>query len=254
MNQRELLNLVCEIGYLLLQSGAEIYRVEESIRRILAAYGAEDENVIALHSCIIVTIPEKDGTPVTQSKRLYQRDLDFDLLIRLNHLCRQLCRETPAIPNALASLQKIRNKKKRIPLWQAVCSFSLVSFLFVFVYGGSPWEAFYAGISGILVKLFLHLLDLLGAGRFFTELSASASASILCLFAPLLFPARPELMIVAISMNLAPGVAITNSAREIISGDLYAGLVRMAEAMLTGLALALGAGLVLSFARIFLGG
>ena len=39
MNNDQLLEITTEIGWKLLKSGAEIYRVEESIRRMLAAYG-----------------------------------------------------------------------------------------------------------------------------------------------------------------------------------------------------------------------
>ena len=38
METEALLNFSCEMGRQLLQNGAEIYRVEESIRRLLAAY------------------------------------------------------------------------------------------------------------------------------------------------------------------------------------------------------------------------
>ena len=39
----ELLNLSAEIGELLLQNGAEIYRVEESMERLFTAYGVESQ-------------------------------------------------------------------------------------------------------------------------------------------------------------------------------------------------------------------
>ena len=35
----QLLNFSCELGRQLLQNGAEIYRVEDSIQRLLTAYG-----------------------------------------------------------------------------------------------------------------------------------------------------------------------------------------------------------------------
>ena len=39
METEKLLNFTCEMGRSLLQNGAEIYRVEESIHLILKAYG-----------------------------------------------------------------------------------------------------------------------------------------------------------------------------------------------------------------------
>ena len=39
LDYNKLLDMVSEMGYRLMKSGAEIYRVEESIQRLLQAYG-----------------------------------------------------------------------------------------------------------------------------------------------------------------------------------------------------------------------
>ena len=41
-------------------------------------------------------------------------------------------------------------------------------------------------------------------------------------------------------MLLIPGVALTNSIRDIISGDIVSGMLRFIEAMVTALAIAAG--------------
>ena len=46
-------------------------------------------------------------------------------------------------------------------------------------------------------------------------------------------------------MIFVPGVAITNSIRDFLSGDMLSGLARMTEAVLTAISLAAGAGVVL---------
>ena len=58
METEKLLNFGCEMGRQLLQNGAEIYRVEESILRLLAAYGRKEAEVFAIPSCIILNIQE----------------------------------------------------------------------------------------------------------------------------------------------------------------------------------------------------
>ena len=45
MDYERLLNMAAEMGYELMFSGAEIYRVEESMRRLLTAYGIENPEV-----------------------------------------------------------------------------------------------------------------------------------------------------------------------------------------------------------------
>lgn len=56
MNNDELLEITTEIGWRLLQSGAEIYRVEESIRRMLEAYGFPEAEVFSIPSLSLIHI------------------------------------------------------------------------------------------------------------------------------------------------------------------------------------------------------
>jgi len=44
---------------------------------------------------------------------------------------------------------------------------------------------------------------------------------------------------------LVPGIAITNSIREFLSGNMLAGVARLTEAIIIGVSLAAGAGVVL---------
>ncbi|MPN46200.1 hypothetical protein SDC9_193783 [bioreactor metagenome] len=50
-----------------------------------------------------------------------------------------------------------------------------------------------------------------------------------------------------------PGVALTNFMRDIIAGDLIAGLTKLVEALLTATGIALGTGVALSLGRALMG-
>jgi len=52
-------------------------------------------------------------------------------------------------------------------------------------------------------------------------------------------------------MLFVPGVAITNSIRDFLSGDMVSGLGRMAEAFITAVSLAAGAGIILKLWNVF---
>ena len=54
-------------------------------------------------------------------------------------------------------------------------------------------------------------------------------------------------------MLFVPGVALTNSIRDFLSGDMLSGVARLMEAMLTAISLAAGAGVVIKIFDI-LGG
>ena len=76
----KLLNLGSELGRLLMHSGAEIYRVEESVTRLLTAYGLKPQ-VFAIPSCLIVSVDAPDGRPLTRMCRIGPHGTDIELLV-----------------------------------------------------------------------------------------------------------------------------------------------------------------------------
>ena len=55
-------------------------------------------------------------------------------------------------------------------------------------------------------------------------------------------------------MNLVPGIAITNVMRDILGGDLIAGIIKLVESLMVAVGIALGAGLAISTLRYFFPG
>ena len=55
-----------------------------------------------------------------------------------------------------------------------------------------------------------------------------------------------DLIITGAIMAQAPGLVITNFMRDVMAGDMMSGLVKLAEALLTGAGIALGTGVALS--------
>ena len=62
MDYNTLLDMAVSLGYELAMSGAETFRVEESISRVLNAYGIDAE-VFAIPNYLVVTILDEDGKP-----------------------------------------------------------------------------------------------------------------------------------------------------------------------------------------------
>ena len=77
-----LVNLAMEMGCTLMASGAEIYRVEESLGRLLGAYGRQDAQVFAIPSCLIVSLQGEGNRSVTRMSRIPAHGTDIELLER----------------------------------------------------------------------------------------------------------------------------------------------------------------------------
>ena len=59
MTSSELLQCALALGRRLLECGAEIYRVEESVERICIGYGAQHADVYAVPTAIVATMRDR---------------------------------------------------------------------------------------------------------------------------------------------------------------------------------------------------
>ena len=60
------------------------------------------------------------------------------------------------------------------------------------------------------------------------------------------------IMIISSVMLYLPGMSMTNGVRDLLAGDLVSGLTRLGDAILTVLAIGMGAGLAISIVpRLF---
>ena len=80
MDYNMLLELATDLGYRLAMNGAETFRIEESIRRILAAYGIESE-VFAIPNRLTVSIETPEGKPMTRMS--FMDFIDYSLTPRV---------------------------------------------------------------------------------------------------------------------------------------------------------------------------
>ena len=250
MNHDELLDTAIEAGYRLLENGAEISRVEESIQRILLSYGVESCDVFAIPSCIIVTIRETGATPLTRIKRIYSRETNLGQVTLLNGLCRRICHDTPSFEQVRQSLKKIDES----PVFSypiQILGYALISSAFTLFFGGTALDACVAILCGALLRLVLRAMSRFHTNPFFINLAGSAmTATVAFLAIRAGLADHMDKIIIGTLMNLVPGVAITTSMQDIIAGDLIAGITKLTEALLTATAIALGTGLALTVLRL----
>ena len=89
-----LTDLAARVGYHLALSGAETFRVEETIRRIIGAYGIECE-AFSIPNCVMVSLEAANGKPLMVMKRVGFHGNDLESVEKLNALSRRICAETP---------------------------------------------------------------------------------------------------------------------------------------------------------------
>lgn len=89
-----LADMTVQIGYELAVAGAETYRVEETMRRVIEAYGTEGQ-AFAIPNCVAVSFVAPNAKPLTIMKRVGYHGNDLERIEKLNALSRRICAEVP---------------------------------------------------------------------------------------------------------------------------------------------------------------
>ena len=255
MDYNALLAVASDLGYGLLESGAEIYRVEEAILRLLHAYGVAQANPFVIPNCIIVSFVTPEGKAMTQVRRMPSHGTDVDLLERYYALGRRLCQDVPPLSEAKKSLSDIRQTQRNYPLPLLLLAYFTGTASFSLFFGGTVRDAFCGGLCGVSVGFALCAMTTLHANLFFKSILGAALSAFLALaFTFFGIGEHSELITIGALMALVPGIIFTNAIRDIMAGDMVAGISKIADALLTGVAVALGTGFALGLSQLLWGG
>ena len=240
MDYYALLDLALNLGYELAMAGAETYRVEESIRRVLTAYQVESE-VFAIPNCIIVSIKTPDGMPITRMRRVGQHGNDLDAVERFSSLSRAICRRIPDPVEGIRWLGITNDARKTYSLRASLMGNFLAAAGFGLFFGGTPGDTFWAGVTGLLVGLINHFLTSIKTNPFFTTILASFLMALSAYsFHALGLTSNTDAVIMGTVMLLVPGLLFTNAMRDIIYGDTNSGINRIMQVLLIAAGIALG--------------
>lgn len=243
MDYDRLLNMAAELGCQLMRSGAEIYRVEESVRRLLQAYGLEQPEVFVIPNCVIVSVTTPQDHPITRMRRVPAHGTDIELLERCNSLCRRLCAAPPPLEEAQAAVRALpEDMPRHAPRW-VLLGYGVAPAFFAPLFGGGLPDTAAAFLCGLAVgACLLYGGRFIGANSFFRTAVCSALAALLAMALVGAGLGRSvDVVTIAALMVLVPGMALTNAMREIMAGDTFSALSRTADAILVGTAIALGA-------------
>ena len=240
MDYYKLLDFATDLGYELSMAGAETYRVEESVYRILGAYGVEAE-VFAIPNQINVSITNPEGHPLTYMRRVGIHGNDLDAVERFSALSRRICVEKPDPEEAMQLLQQAR-EARRDHHWAAVLlGYFLGSAAFGVFFGGNLLDALIGGLGGLVSGASIMFMDRFKANNFFkTMLGAFPLAFIPYLFGALGVISNPDAATIGAVMTLIPGLLFTYAMRDIIFGDTNSGVNRIVQVLLIALAIACG--------------
>lgn len=251
MDYITLLDLATDLGYELAMAGAETFRIEESIRRILASYGFDAE-VFAIPNCLIVSIITEDGTPITRMRRIGSHGNDLDSVEKFSNLSRTLCSRKPDAATGMQWLEQTRTNRLSYSTLVKYIGYFLGAAGYAMFFGGDLTDGLFGGLCGMLVGLIDQLMEKRKANQFFRTIASSFLMALLA-YALGIFnlTLRPDAVIIGALMLLVPGLLFTNAMRDIIYGDTNSGVNRIVQVFLIAVAIALGTASAWNMASFF---
>ena len=241
MEQSEaILYQLMEIGEMLLTSGAEVRRVEDTLTRMGKAYGAKRMNVFVITSSVIVTMIFPDGRELTQSRRIMSPGgTDFAKMEELNALSRRCCEQVLPVEDLSKEVERIQHHHS--PDLVFFLGSILAASSFAMFFGGSLQDALIAAVGAVTICLAQKLLGPIAPNQvvyqFLCSLIAGGLISVLASWIPGI---HMDKVMIGDIMLLIPGIAMTNAVRDILVGDTISGIMRLIETFLWAGALACG--------------
>ena len=253
---KKVVNLALEAGRILLKNGGEIFRVEETITRICNRFHVDQVDTFMLSHGIFVSVQNKEEEFYTRVKHVPLSGTHLGIVTEVNALSREISAGKVSIDAAMERLREI----DRIPPKRAyfqVLGAGTGSGCFGYLLGATIKESMVAFCIGCLLYIWIlaakrhnmsKIIINIAGGVIITALAAAVK------HLPVMGYLRMEGMIIGSIMPLVPGMAFVNAIREIADSDFLSGTVRMIDALLVFVYIAIGVGVTLSIYNNLFGG
>ncbi len=255
-HMHRVLQLALEAGRIQLGNGAEIFRVEETIWHICNHFQVEQVDAFVLSNGIFLTAYEKGKETFARVKHVPLLGTHLGIVTEVNALSRQITAGEVGIDEAFARLKEIEKMPPKKDLHMILAA-GLGSCVFCYLIQPNVPASISAFFIGCLLYVWVLWASKHKMSKIIINIIGGGFVTILALIASLLpLPVEVGLheVIIGSVLPLIPGVGFVNAIRDIADSDFISGTVRMLDAMLVFVYIAVGVGCVLSFYEQVLGG
>lgn len=230
---------VLEVGRRLIETGAEVHRVEDTIKRICTAYGFSVYEVYAVTGMVIATIMDEEGMHYTQTVRVVSYGTDLGRMEEINAQSRYICEKTPPV-DELRALVFENKKTKPKPVIKCL-GYMLAAGGFAVFYGGNWLDGLSAAAVAIAIYLMDYNLKLRSVNKvIYTFVASFVSGCLALVFVHFGFGTHADKVMIGDIMLFIPGLLLVSAVKEMFNRDIVTGLYRLIEAVLVAVAIACG--------------
>lgn len=234
----KVMELAYEAGAILLENGAEISRVDETMQRIAGHYGVDDESFFVLSNGIMAT-----AKGFARSRFIPIKGTSLDKVVAVNQLSREVSEGKCDLEQLESRLKYIRAMRPK-PAWEQIMASAFGSAAFCIVFGGGFADCLAAFVAGLLLWVYMLFVGYRHLSRIAGNITGGLLATLLCGVMFLLgLGTHLSNMIIGAIIPLIPGVPFTNGIRDLAHEDYIAGVTRLLDAMLVFFCIALGVAL-----------
>ncbi|WP_142962779.1 threonine/serine exporter family protein [Enterococcus casseliflavus] len=236
---KELLLETCLLaGKIMMENGSEVYRVEDTMNRIAANAGEQGSISYVTATGLFMGLR---SSHYAQVENVHDRVINLEKIVAVNGLSRGYAEKKISLAELHEALKKVNPTTPSFPYWLQVLSAGVVSSTLMIIFGGAWFDFLPTFIIGCLGFLCAYWVKKVIDIRFLDMFCASLLIGTLSVLAVSLHVAQNvDNLIIGAVMPLVPGVAITNSFRDILAGHLISGTARGTEAIFTAAAIGVG--------------
>ncbi|WP_268912604.1 threonine/serine exporter family protein [Lentilactobacillus sp. SPB1-3] len=232
-------------GTIMIESGSEMNRVNDTINRIATNAGLPDVAAYVTLTGIIMSGSNGAGAKVGQIEK---REFDMEKVAKVNELSRDFAQQKIDIDDFNFQLKHIDEIINRFPIWLQMLGAALISGPLVVVFRNDPQDLITTGVIGMIGWSIYYFLSIYIRIRFLSEfLAAVVIAGTAIMSVKLGLGFHSDDIIIGAMMPLVPGIPITNAVRDALSGNLISGPARGIEALISACALGFGVAIGLHF-------
>ena len=236
--QNKIMELAYEAGAILLENGAEISRVDETMRRIAGHYGVDDENFFVLSNGIMAT-----AKGFARTKFIPIKGASLDKVVAVNQLSREVSEGKCDLEQLESRLKAIRAMRPK-PAWEQIAASAFGSAAFCIIFGGGFADSIAAFVAGLVLWVYMLFVGYRHLSRIAGAITGGLLATLLCgVMFRLGLGTHLSNMIIGAIIPLIPGVPFTNGIRDLAHEDYIAGVTRLLDALLTFFCISMGVAL-----------
>ncbi|MFI3174803.1 MAG: threonine/serine exporter family protein [Bacillota bacterium] len=247
----KLLHFALYAGAVMLSSGAETTRVEDTMERIMSKSKASIVECISVNTFLIASIVHENET-ITLTRRIKNSSVNFEKICLVNNISRAFVSGKITLDEAEVQLEKAETIPEFAP-WLRVLAYSVACGAFTLTYGGTFLDAFISFWFGTMLGGLLLISETKPVPYFFLHLAGGALAGVGCELLVNIVPV-PDMIIIGMITPLLPGRIMTNSIRDMLEGNFICGATKLVEALLIGFAIAGGVNMGMIVGEALMGG